>query len=1076
VDVDERSLQPLEWRLIGAHRGGRVVAVAGDSQHPMTFYFGACAGGVWKTSDGGTYWENVSDSYFHTAAVGAIAVADSDPNVIYAGMGESCIRVDVSHGDGVYKSTDGGRTWAHLGLEDTRHIARIRIDPHNPDLVYVAALGHAFGPNKERGVYRTRDGGKTWDKILFRSVNAGAIDLSLDPSNPRILFAAIWEARRTPWSITSGGPDSSLYASTDGGDSWIELTNNPGLPRGSKGRIAVAVSRAKAGRVWALVEAQDGGLFRSDNAGSTWERVNEDARLRRRPWYFSHIFADPQDPERIYVLSQAAFTSTDGGRTFTELTTPHVDNHDLWIDPREPTRMIEGNDGGACVSFNRGASWSTIENQPTAEFYHLAVDNQFPYRVYGTQQDNSAISVPSRSNLGAIRLSEAYPVGSSESGHIAVRPDDANIVYSGAVGSAPGGGGILLRYDHRSGEVRIITVWPEATGIAGAKDLKYRFQWTYPIALSPHNPNVLFSTGNHVFRSADEGTSWEMISPDLTRNDATKMEASGGPITQEGAGADVYGTIFAFAESPHERGVFWAGSDDGLLHLSRDGGMTWNSVTPPDLPEWTTINTIEPSPHDPAAVYVSATRYKLDDTHPYLYKTKDYGKTWQIITNGIPADDFTRVIREDPIQRGLLYAGTETGLYISFDDGAHWLPFRQNLPVVPVYDLAVKDGDLIAATHGRSFWILDDLTPLRQMAAGDHQGAVQLFRPRPTYRVIPQMGLGYAPGPGKNYGLALGILATYCEVQSPTGTVRRFLNAGTNPPDGVIVTYSLYQESTAPVTLTFLDHGGRVINSYGSEAVGDAEGAIQSKPSRVPAKPGTNRFVWDMRWPAPPPVVGDTSMGPSITLPQGLRGPLVPPGSYQVRLTTGGEARTEEFEIIRNPRLTATQADLDAQFALLVQIYGKLADANDAVNRIRETCRQFQEWDQRTRASSNAESVRETLQDLVQRLSRIEEELFASNTASMAFAPARLTSKLVSLVSVVASSDSKPTVQSTEVFEAVAAQIDDQLGRLEWILADDVPALNARILDLDVPVFTPPAAAHHSYPVPGPEPHGRAPV
>ena len=622
LNVDPELLRTLEWRCIGPHRGGRVVAVAGHPSERMTFYFGACAGGVWKTDDGGTYWENVSDGWFNTAAVGAIAVSDADPNVIYVGTGESCIRGNVSHGDGVYKSTDGGKTWANIGLEDTRHIARVRVHPRDPEVVYVAALGHTFGPNRQRGVFRSRDGGKTWEHILFRSENAGAIDLSMDPNNPRILYAAIWEARRTPWSLTSGGPDSSIYKSTDGGDTWDELTNNPGMPEGLKGRIGLAVSPARPDRVWAIVEAEDGALLRSDDGGATWERVSEDRALMQRPFYYHHVFAHPQDPETVWVLNLKAWRSDDGGRSFTQVSTPHGDNHDVWIDPRDPERMIEGNDGGACVSFNGGASWSTIYNQPTSQFYHLATDTQSPYRVYATQQDNAAISVPSRSHKGAILWEDCYSVGSSESGHIAVRPDNPNIVYSGAIGSAPGGGGVLLRYDHSTGQARIITVWPEMYyGGWGAKDLKYRFQWTYPMVISPHDPNVLYAAGNRVFRSVDEGTSWQTISPDLTRNDASKLEPSGGPITKDVTGAEHYCTIFSFAESPHEPGVFWAGSDDGLIHISRDGGDSWEDVTPKDLPEWATVSMIEVSPHDRATAYVAATRYKLDSLVKSLFRS-----------------------------------------------------------------------------------------------------------------------------------------------------------------------------------------------------------------------------------------------------------------------------------------------------------------------------------------------------------------------------------------------------------------------------------------------------------------------
>ena len=662
-------LGAVRWRCIGPPRGGRVVAVTGDPVNPMVFYFGACAGGVWKTTDGGSYWENVSDGFFNTASVGAIAVAGSDPNVIYAGMGESCIRGDVTYGDGVYRSTDGGQTWTNMGLSDTRHIARVRIHPANPDLVYVAALGHAYGPNEERGIFRSRDGGNTWERVLFRSENAGAADLSLDPNNPRILYASIWETRRTPWSLSSGGPESGIFKSVDGGDSWTEITDNPGLPGGLKGRIGVAVSPAKPGRVWATIEAEDCGLYRSDDGGDTWELVSDNRDLQGRPWYYQHVFADPQDPDTVWILNYQCWKSVDGGRTFNRVTTPHGDDHDLWIDPNNPRRMIEGNDGGACVTFNGGESWSSIYNQLTGQFYHLTTDNQFPHRVYGTQQDNTAISVPSRTHKGAIPWGDCYVVGNSESGHIAVHPQDPNTVISGAIGSSGGGGGNLLHYDHATGQVRIITVWPELYTGWGAKAMKYRFQWTYPIMFSPHDPQTLYVAGNLVFRTTDLGSSWEAISPDLTRHDPTTLEPSGGPITKDTSGAEIYATIFAFVESPHQPGVFWAGSDDGLVHLSRDNGATWDPVTPGDLPEWTLICMIEVSPHDPATAYLAATRYKLDDTHPMLYKTTDYGQTWTSITAGLPQDDYTRVVREDPTRPGLLYAGTETGVYAVIQSG-----------------------------------------------------------------------------------------------------------------------------------------------------------------------------------------------------------------------------------------------------------------------------------------------------------------------------------------------------------------------------------------------------------------------
>ncbi len=1043
VPAARAFLHTLTWRCIGPFRGGRVVAVAGDSADRAVFYFGACAGGVWKTTDAGTYWENVSDRFFKTAAVGALAVAESDPNVVYAGMGESTIRGDVSHGDGVYRSTDAGRSWTHLGLGDTRHIGKVRVHPRDPDLVYVAALGHAFGPNRERGVYRSRDGGASWEQVLFVSERAGAVDLSIAPGNSRVIYAAFWETLRTPWSLSSGGPGSGLWRSADGGDTWQDLSGNPGLPAGLKGKIGVVVSPARTERVWAIVEAEDGGLFRSDDGGSTWQRINEDRNLRLRPWYYCHLVADPLDPETVYVLNIKAWKSVDGGRSFTQLTTPHGDNHDLWIDPRDPRRMIEGNDGGACVSFNGGASWSTIYNQPTAQFYHLATDTRFPYRVYGTQQDNSAISVPSRSYKGAILSSDCYAVGSSESGHIAVRPANPDIVFSGAVGSAPGGGGVLLRYDHATGQARMVTVWPEVYFGWGARDLKYRFQWTFPILLSPHDPNILYAAGNVVFRSTDEGASWEAISPDLTRSAPDTLEPSGGPITRDTTGAEHYGTVFALAESPHEPGVLWAGSDDGRLHLSRDAGRTWKPVAPRDLPEWATICTIEPSPHDPAKVYLAATRYKLDDTQPYLWKTTDYGATWARITSGIPEDDFTRVIREDPGRPGLLYAGTETGVYVSLDDGASWQSFRQNLPAVPVYDLIVKEQDLVAATHGRSFWILDDLTPLHQWR--EEQASPHLFSPRPAYRLVAPINSGSPTGPGKNYQLALGYAATFTEVTTPSGeTERTFLDAGANPPRGVIVTYFLGQEPRGEVSLSFKDGAERLIRAFSS---GPARGTDVPREPRVPKAAGMNRFVWNMRHADARGVPGD------VLSERSLAGPVVPPGRYEVELAVEGRVLAAPFEIRTDPQVKATQADLEAQCAFLLRVRDKVSETHDAINQLREARRQVEEWMRKAAGHPAETQVAGAGRQLAVALGAIEQELIeprAQADADRLHFPTRLNVKLLGLTSVASTADAAPTRQALQVFDELAAQADREIARWRALLDGEVAAFNALIRRFDL--------------------------
>lgn len=1039
----------LEWRCIGPFRGGRVVAVSGDPTNPAVFYFGAVAGGVWKTVDGGMYWENVSDGYFNTSSIGALAVSEADPNVIYAGTGETTIRIDVSHGDGVYKTTDAGKTWKHVGLEDTRHIGKIAIHPQNPEIVYVAALGHAFGNNKQRGVFRSTNGGKTWDHVLFKSEKAGAVDIKIDPRNPRILYAAIWETYRNFWDISSGGPESGIHKTTDGGDTWVDITTNPGLPKGPLGKIGIAASPAKSGRVWALVEAKEGqGLYRSDDYGDHWELVSDHEGLTGRSWYYMHIVADPQDAETVYVMCFSMWKSIDGGRNFTEMTTPHGDNHDLWIAPNDNRRMIEGNDGGACVSFNSGESWSTLYNQPTAQFYHLATDNQFPYRVYGTQQDNTSISVPSRSDHGAIMWADCYPAGTGESGYITVHPEDSNIVYVGAVGSSPGGGGALQRYDHRSQQIRLITVWPETMSGWGAKDYKYRFHWTFPIVFSPHDPNILYATGNIAFRTRDEGKTWEPISPDLTRNDATKLVPTGGPVNKDAIGAETYATIFAFIESQHEKGVFWAGSDDGLIHISRDGGKNWTDVTPKDLPEWSMISIIEQSPHDPATVYVAATRYKLDDYQPYLYKTSNYGKTWVKITKGIPDNDFTRVIREDPNRRGLLYAGTETGLYISFDDGASWEKFQINLPVSPIHDMLIKDNDLIVATHGRSFWILDDITPLHQLNDKIAKASAHLFKPRDTVRVLPKIFEDFLGGsPGKNYSPMLGLVAPFTEAKSEENQVtRKFLDAGQNPPSGVLIRYLLKDKPQEQITLTILDAEGNEIKTFTSKPIEEAKKPDKEEhPHKPPevfigAKAGMNRFVWDMRYPHGVALDGPKDQSASL-----VPGPIAPPGRYQVRLTVGKKSFTEEFEILKDPRATASEATLKEQFDLLMKIRDKHSEANTAINRMRNLRKQLDEWTARVKGQPNADEISKAAENLKEKLTKIEEVLIMPGLKrgwEVTNTGVRVAAKLAGLPAVVAAGDYEPTTQAYEVFKHLGGQIDEQVRQLDALIKKELPKFN----------------------------------
>ncbi len=1056
--LTQSLLDTMTWRCIGPPRGGRVVAVAGDPRNPATFYFGACAGGVWKTTDAGVTWNNVSDGFFKTASVGALAVSDSDPNVIYAGMGESTIRLDVSHGNGVYKSVDGGQSWRHVGLDDTRHIGKVRIHPKNPDLVYVAALGHAFGRNETRGVYRSKDGGKHWERVLYKSDKAGAVDLTFDPNNPDILYASLWETYRNFWELSSGGPDSGLWKSMDGGDTWTDISENPGLPKGLKGKIGVAASPVKAGRVWALVEHAEGALFRSDDFGVTWQQTTDKQDLRYRPWYYSHVFADPQDADTLYILNLSMWKSTDGGKNFDEIPTPHGDNHDLWIDPRHHQRMIEGNDGGACISFNSGETFSSIYNQLTGQFYNIAADNQFPYRVYGTQQDNSSISVPSNTNDGAIAWSDCYAAGTGESGFIAVHPQDANIVYVGAVGSSPGGGGALQRYDHRTGHIQLINVWPEVYNGVGPRNLKYRFPWTFPILLSPHDSKILYSTGNVVFRSQDEGMHWEPISPDLTRNDPAKLAPSGGPITKDTSGAEHYCTIATLRESPHEKGVLWSGSDDGLVYLSRDNGKNWTNVTPAELPEWSFVRTVEPSPHDPATLYLAATRYKLDDPTPYLYKTNDYGQSWQKITDGIPADDYTRVIRADPTRQGLLYAGTETGLYLSFDDGEHWQRWQANLPVTPIYDLLIKENDLIVGTHGRAFWILDDLTPLYQLSDAAQKADLHLFKPRSAYRLLADLFSAFSSGSeGKSYGIGLGKAGISVTKKNATGHLETtFLDCGKGAPRGVVIKFYLAEapEATANAALAFLDSQGNLIREFKPKPVAydkqtDKEKALDPGPW-LPCQAGVNQFLWDLRYAGATKVLGNKTAGESVN------GPLVTPGVYQVRLTLGDRVLSEAFAVVNDRRVTTAPADLEAQLALLLQIYSKISDAHKGVTLLRDVLAQAKNWATRLSKKESSQAVVAAANALAEKLQLIESELILPGEQNDTFGlnePARLNAKLASLIAIVGSADRAPTQQARELTTVYAGQIDAQLSHLQALLDGDVENLNSLIQEANTPAI-----------------------
>jgi photosystem II stability/assembly factor-like uncharacterized protein len=1035
------AFDALKWRCIGPARGGRVVAVAGDPVDPAVFYFGACAGGIWKTIDAGIYWRCVSDGFLGSAAIGAIAVARSDRNVIYAGTGETEIRLDVSYGDGIYKTTDAGRTWSHVGLRATKHIGRICIHPSNPDIVYVAALGDAFGANEERGVFRSCDGGKTWAKILHRGADSGAVDLSMDPNNPRMLFAAFWEARRSFWNLSSGGPGSGLFRSTDGGDTWEDISRAPGLPDGLLGKLGVSVSPARAGRVWALIEAvgDKTGLYRTDDYGARWIKVSSNRDLMHRPWYYTHVFADTHDADTVYVANLQLWKSTDGGSGFTEIMTPHGDNHDLWIDPVNPTRMIEGNDGGACVSFNGGMTWSSIYNQPTAQIYRIDIDNRYPYRVYGTQQDNTSISVPSATQWGAITLGDCSYPGTGESGFIAVHPEDPNIVYCGAIGSSPGGSGALQRYDDRTGQIQLVNVWPEeSTGIAPC-DMKYRFAWTYPIVFSPHDSGVIYAGGNHVFRTRNEGMSWEEISPDLSLNDVSRQGASGGPITRESAGAEVHATCACVVESPHRKGEIWASTDDGLVHVTRDDGVSWQNVTPPDMPELAYVGCVEISAHDADTVYVAATRYKLADYRPYLFRSMDGGRSWRSISDAFPAGEITRVVRADPVRPGLLFVGTETGIYVTLDDGQSWMRMAGGLPVVPVYDLKIKGADLVAGTHGRSFWILDDISPLRTL--GDGKTGTRIVAPRATIRTKLHFGaLGGVRIPF-SFAITFGIGGGIATTERPDGIrEREHLDVGENPPNGAIVYYWLDDSAPGPLTLTFSDAAGKAIVTLRSD---DDTLPVARRPG---TRRGLNRFVWDMRYPGPARI--DASLAPPrdkplANEPEPMSGPTAVPGDYRVELTIGSESHAASFMIVKDPRLSTTPDDYARQFALLQQLYDKLSTLNGSVNRIRRIKRQLGILAERL--DERHAELAGKVTSAVERMTAIEAVLVDVNRETprdILRHPAGLNDTLVDMISTASMADMAPTSSAEAVSRETMTRVDAEIAKLDAMIGGELANVN----------------------------------
>ncbi|HVS01776.1 MAG TPA: glycosyl hydrolase [Thermoanaerobaculia bacterium] len=1069
----EPLFRGLEYRLVGPFRGGRVTAVAGVPGEPYTFYMGATGGGVWKTVDAGLSWRNVSDKIrrdepreppvvmgelpeeevqpppsrrpaegqpesrvrpgdeFGSASVGAIAVAPSDPNVVYVGMGSACIRGDVSPGDGIYKSTDGGESWRHMGLPQAGQIAKMAVHPTDPDLVYAAVFGHAFGPNPERGVYRSRDGGRTWRKVLYVSDRAGAIDLVMDPGNSRILYAATWEAVRQPWTMISGGEGSGIFKSTDGGNTWRRLSE--GLPEGILGRIGLAVSPARPNRVWALVEHKEkGGLYRSEDGGKSFRLVSSDRNLLQRAWYYTHVYADPKDANTVYVLNVAMWRSDDGGASFLPIRTPHGDNHDLWIDSDDPRIMVEGNDGGANVTLDGGRSWSGQENQPTAEMYRVTVDDQYPYWLYGGQQDNSAVAIPSRAPGGGIARHDWYVPAGCETAWVAVDPDDPDVTYGGCYG------GTIGRFDRRLSQEQEVMAYPQMAVGQRAADLEYRFQWNAPIHTSRHDPAVVYHASNHLHRSRDEGMTWEVVSPDLTRDDESKQGYSGGDITWDNTGVEVYGTIFAFAESPQTPGLLWAGSDDGLVHVSRDDGATWQDVTPAGMPEWATVNVIAPSPHDSGRAFLAVHRYRLDDFRPYVFRTDDYGASWQLLTdgrNGIPADHYTRAIVEDPARKGLLYAGTEFGVYVSFDDGRRWQPFQLNLPVAPITHLEVKRDDLVVATHGRSFWILDDLTPLHHLTPEVAAAPQHLLPPRDAYQWEGAGGWG---GGGDH--------------------------AGRNPPYGALIHYTLPagldEEGAQEVTLEILDAGGNVLRTLSSQ---NEEPAAPNpwarffpemvRPRKLPAKQGLNRYVWNLRLP-------DAEVVPTAVLWGVPTGPEVPPGTYQARLTHGDWSSTESFQVRTDPRREVPPEEAQARFALARQVWQDISRAHRALKTIRDVQAQVDGLVGRLQETGQAEGLAESAEALGAKLTAVADELHQSRSQAgqdILNFPPQLDNQLLFLQNVVETAGARPTQGSYERYRDLKAELDRHLAELDRVLATDLAAFNALVAERAAPaVIVPP--------------------
>lgn len=997
--IDESYLSEFKWRNIGPNRGGRSIAVAGSVARPNEYYFGAVGGGLWKTTDGGTSWKPVTDGKVDNSAVGGVAVCEANPDIVFFTTGETELRGNIMPGNGVYKSSDGGKTWRSVGLQAVRNFSRVGIDPRDCNHVLAGGFGHYGEPNPERGVYLSRDGGQTWKKTLYRDPKTGAVDISIDPNNPNIVYAALWEAWRKPWGMSSGGPGSGLFKSSDGGETWTELTRNPGMPAGIHGKIGVSVSPADDNRVYAIIENANGGVFVSDDAGKTWRKTNDSRDLRQRAFYYTRIIADPKVKDRVYVTNVDFFRSDDGGKTFkTKIKTRHGDNHDLWIAPNDNQRMIEANDGGANVSVNGGKSW-TSEAYPTAQIYRVTIDHHFPYFVCGAQQDNTTICVPSKDwkQMNVLGGQYGYAVGGGESGYIASDPRNPNIYYAGSYG------GELTRFDYSNGQEWAINVLPDNPMGYSAKDIAERFQWTYPIVFDPNDPSTLYVASQHVWKSTDEGQSWQKISPDLTRSDPATLGPSGGPITLDQSGVETYGTVFALTPSRLERGVIWAGSDDGLVHITRDGGRSWANVTPRGIPKYLKITTIEDSPTRPGTAFLTGHAYLLDDLRPYVLKTTDYGRHWTSISAGIPPDEIARSIREDTARPGLLYLGTERGVWMSFSDGQSWQKLQRNLPVTQVADLAVTDHELVIATHGRSFWVLDNIDTLRQLGSLSGPPAVHLFRPAPAVRRVDP-----------------GVMIDYLLPKSPTS-----------------------------LRIDILDSSGKLVRSFAGGLTaekqqptgGDSgeEGGHHGPPPKPSMNKGLNRFTWDMRYP------GFTEFPNMILWAGENRGPLAVPGAYAVRLTVDGQVQTQPLELRLDPRVKGvTEAGLVKQFQLASAVRDKVSQANEAVLLIRGVRAQIGPTLQQVTDAP----TRRAGEQLNAKLAAIEGRIYQVSNRSSEDPlnyPIMLNDKLAGVLDLIERGDAPPTTQDYAVFADLSKRLDAELESLNSVLASDLPAFNAML-------------------------------